>query len=242
MKIDKIKKVGSKYKITLENNLQITTYDDVILNNDLLFKKEVDLEKLYQDTEYYDYYNKAIKYIVKRLRSIKEMKDYLKDNQNKDKIINDLIKVGLLNDDNFAKAFINDKIYLSNYGPLKIKEELLKHEINEIIIDKYINQIDNSIIKNKLAKLINKKITNKYSSYYLKQKIVNELTNLGYEYDSIIEIIDNIELDDSKSIKEEYEKIKKRLNKKFKGKELELNIKQRLYQKGYTKEKIDKLF
>ena len=40
MNIEKIKKVGKKYKILLENGDEIKTYDDVIINYGLLYKKE----------------------------------------------------------------------------------------------------------------------------------------------------------------------------------------------------------
>ena len=43
MKIEKIKKTKSgKYILELDNNEKITTYDEVILNNNLLFNKEID--------------------------------------------------------------------------------------------------------------------------------------------------------------------------------------------------------
>ena len=41
MKIEKIKKSGRKYKIVLENKDTITTYDDVIINNGLLYNKNI---------------------------------------------------------------------------------------------------------------------------------------------------------------------------------------------------------
>ena len=41
MKITKISKTGSKYKLVLDSGEIITTYDDVILNNNLLFSKRM---------------------------------------------------------------------------------------------------------------------------------------------------------------------------------------------------------
>ena len=82
MKIEKLKRLPSgKYKIIFDNDEKMITYDDVILKNNLLFNREVDKEKLRDinlDTEYYNIYNKVLNYIVKRKRSIKEIKEYLK--------------------------------------------------------------------------------------------------------------------------------------------------------------------
>ena len=81
MKIEKIIKLKSgKYKIFLDNNEQITTFDDVILNNNLLFHKEIDNDiyvKIKEENNYYELLNSSIKYISKRLRSEKEIKIYL---------------------------------------------------------------------------------------------------------------------------------------------------------------------
>ena len=42
MKILGIKKQNNKYKIKLEGNETIETYDDIIIKNNILYKKEID--------------------------------------------------------------------------------------------------------------------------------------------------------------------------------------------------------
>ena len=80
MKIEKIKKSGRKYKIVLENRDTITTYDDVIINNGLLYNKNINtktLNDITKETSYYDVYYKCINYITKKLRSEKEIDKYI---------------------------------------------------------------------------------------------------------------------------------------------------------------------
>ena len=81
MKIEKIQKLkNNKYKILLENKEIITTYDDVILQNNLLFKNDVSselLNKINNETLYYDCYNKVLKFIDKKLRSEKEIEEWV---------------------------------------------------------------------------------------------------------------------------------------------------------------------
>ena len=83
MKIIKYqKKANNKYKVYLENNETIDIYEDVILKHKLLYKKEIDnslLKKLSEDNEKEDIYNKCIKYISVRIRSVEEMKEYIKN-------------------------------------------------------------------------------------------------------------------------------------------------------------------
>ena len=57
MKIKKVRKQGTKYKIILENNDVITTYDEVIIKNNILYKKEINLDllnRILEENKYYE--------------------------------------------------------------------------------------------------------------------------------------------------------------------------------------------
>lgn len=251
MKIEEIKKQkNGKYKITFENGEVLNTYDDVILNNGLLFHKNVDsllFNKLNEETKYYDIYNKTIKYIEKKLRSKKEIELFLDKNEigldDKKKIIAKLESINLVNDRMFANAYFQDRINLSNDGPYKIINELKKNNINEDIIISIEEKIDNDVIYEKLNKLVLKKIRSNHnkSNYMLKQKIIVDMINLGYEKSMIIGII-NENMDNSNSVvQNEYKKIFNKLSKKYDGEELDRMIKNKLIQKGFSSEEINKI-
>ncbi len=246
MKIDKIKKSGKKYKIVLENGTEIRTFDDVIINYNLLYHKEIDdvlLNKILKDNAYYEVYNKVLNLISKKIRSEKEINEFLdKYDVDKNKIITKLKSINLINDKLFAKAYISDKINLSNEGIDKIKNDLLKHNIDLNIIEEELSKIDDDLIDKKIIKLINKKTKNsKYTGVKLKYKVVNELINLGYDKYKIIEIYDSLDIKNDNLIVKEYDKLYKQLSKKYSGKELEYKINTKLYNKGYTKEEIDNI-
>ena len=249
MKIEKIKKTGKKYKILLSDGSEIKTYDDVILKYGLLYHKTIDnelLNKINIDNNYYEIYYKVVNYITKRLRSEKEINIYIDKNNitktDKEKLIKKLKEMNLINDLNFTKAYINDKINLSNIGIDKIKSELLNHNISSDIIDNELNKIDNNLIKEKLKKLIIKKTKNsKYAGYKLKYKVVNELINLGYDKNQILEIYDTISVENTENIKTEYDKLYKKLSYKYSGKELERKIKTKLYNKGFNIDEINNI-
>lgn len=248
MKIEKIQKLkNNKYKIKLDSGDIINTYDDVILNNSLLFNKEIDLgllNKINNETLYYDCYNKTLKFIDKKLRSEKEVKEYLKKYSEmgyEDKILKKLKEINVINDENYAKAYISDRIFLSTDGPNKIKQELLNYGIDEKIIEENINKIDKETIYNKCKKIIDKKIKSntKYSNYMLNQKITSDLVNKGYDVALIKQILENKVFDNDLVIEKEFKKIYNKLSKKFNGNELYYNLKNKLYQKGFTKEEIE---
>lgn len=249
MKIEKIKKLKSgKYKLELDNDQSIITYDDVILKNNLLYNKEIDndkLNELYKDNTYYDTYNKVVKMISKRLRSEKEISDYLEKNNviDKDKIISRLKSVNLINDTNFAKAYLYDRLYLSKDGVSKIQSDLIDYGINDNIISDLLSNLDEAIIDEKLEKIVIKKIksnSNK-SNYLLKQKIIYDLINLGYDKEKIVYYFDKNITDDSSAILKEYNKLFKKLSLKYSDDKLKCEIKNKLFQKGYSSYEIDKI-
>ena len=242
MNINKIVKMkNNKYKIFIDDEVLIT-YDNVILANDLLYKKSIDKKtyiKMISDTNYYDVYNKVVNYILKRRRSEKEIVLYLNKfslgENEKNGIIEKLRDIKLIDDIEFCRAYINDKLYLSKDGILKIKNDLLKQNIPLDIIEDALNNIDKNIIDDRLEKMIIKKIrtNNKYSNSYLKQKILNEMMNKGYNKEKILNIIDSNINNDNDILNKEFNKIYDNLSKKYSGYDLENNVKQRLISKGF---------
>lgn len=249
MKIKNIKKLSSgKYKIVFDDESSITTYDDLIINNNILYKKEISDElysKLINENYFYEAYNKTLNYVLKRLRSRKEIEEYLDKfeltNIDKTKIIDKLESNNLVNDYNYVKAYISDAINLTNDGPDKIKKYLLDLDISEDIIEEELSKIDNDIIVDKAYKIIAKKFksNNKYSEYQFNQKILIDLTNMGYSRDLINNLLENFEFNDDDLLSKEYEKIKEKLSRKYSGYELYNKIKQKLYSKGFDINKIN---
>ncbi|MBP3920277.1 MAG: RecX family transcriptional regulator [Bacilli bacterium] len=250
MKIEKIKKVGSKYKIILENNDIISTYDEVIINNNIVYKKELNEElinKINFETGYYDIYNKVLKYISIKLRSEYEIKMYLEKQgisiDYSKEIIKKLRENNLINDKVFVRAYIHDKLSFSNDGPYKIKKALINHKIDSDIIEKELNNIDKSVYLEKLRKQILSKIKSntKYSCGMLKQKLLNYFINLGYDGNDILFILEQNDISNGDIIKREYDKLYNKLKNKYNGEQLKYIIKSKLYQKGFKMEEINEI-
>ena len=240
MKILKYKKLKNNiYELTLDNNEKIKLYEDVILKEGLLLKKEIDnLDRLTEINNQYDVYNIALKYLNHHVLSIKGMKDYLLkkkyDLQIIDNIIDKLVCKGYLNDSYYAKCYITNQVNLSNDGPYKIIKHL---EDNNITSDIYTEYLDNysDTWYDRVDKYINKQLkVNKKSTYFFKNKMLINLVNLGYDKEMINECLNNIQIDNLDELKEiEKNKIRKKLERKYSGDELERKIKEKLYQKGF---------
>ena len=141
-----IKKGNGNYQIIFDNEKKINIQEDVIIKNNLLYKKEIDndlLLKIIVENEEYEIYNKCVNYIGVRLRSINEIREYMarKDIslEKQEEVIERLLKNKLLDDSVFARAFIKDKMNFTTMGPYRIELELKKHKIDDKIIKKYID-------------------------------------------------------------------------------------------------------
>ena len=250
MKINKFKKIGSnKYKIYFDNE-SLIVYEDVILKYNLLYKKDIDNDLLIEiNKENYksSIYDVSIKYISVRMRSKKELEEYLKNKKKDKKDIEETIKrlqsQDLLNDEKFAKSYINDKLYLTNYGLTKIKNDLLKLGVEEYIIDVIVNNIDLQVINDKLSKIIDKelKINSKLPTNKLNNKIINRCINLGYNYEDILNILNDKNIEGNSNIEYDYKKIYEKYKNKYDEYNLNAVIKSKLYQKGYTIDEINNI-
>ena len=218
MQINKFKKKGkNKYEIIFDNT-SLLLYEDIILKYDLLIKKDIDehlLDEIINENSYYDAYETSLSYIEHKLRTRREIEDYLDrkgfDSKYIEYAIDKLNKMNLLNDKLYVSAFINDKINLTLDGPYKIKNELTNLNIDESIIDDYLSKIDKSIWDDRVDKIINKKMhTMDNKSYYMFiNKLKNELYNKGYCNEVIEKKLSNIKYESDSITKDAEKAIKK---------------------------------
>ena len=246
MKITKYKKsTNGRYILTLEDDSKLSLYEETILEFNLLLTKNIDdVEEISKFNMQYEAYYIALKSINSRYKSVEEVRKMLKNKEFSseivDFVIDRLIKQGYLNDQLFAKLYINNQIVTTSRGPLRIKKDLLDKGVNNSIIDEELIEFNEDIQLEKIDKVINKSIKSNHSrgGVILKSKIFNDLKTLGYESSIINKIINDYDYSDNKDLyKKEYDKLYKRLSKKYEGKELEYKINERLYQKGLYYEK-----
>ena len=243
MKIIKYKK-GSKglYKVELDDGRCLALYEEVILKFDLLLKKEV-LESELDDIEKFnlecDVYYVALNSLKSRFKSVYDTKEFLLKKEYPsdlvEKSVDKLVSQGYLNDRSYAKGFINNKMVTSNMGPNKIRKELLEHRISLDIINEELVVFEEEIQLEKINKVVDKLIRSNHTrgGFVLKKKITNDLVMLGYDIDLINKVIIDFDFSNDKDmVKKEYDKLYKRLSRKYSGNELEYKIKEKLYQKG----------
>ena len=249
MEIIKFKKnKDNTYMVIFDNNLSLKLYDDVIVKYNLLSNKILNDQMLTEISDYNDYllgYYKAIKYIMKKLRSEKEVRIFLEKLEIKksdiDKLILKLRNDGYINENNYLKAYINDQINLSLTGPDKIKDNLKKLGFSDEDIDNYLIEFD-AIWVGRIEKIISKKLklNRNLGKNKLKLKIINDLVNMGYKKYDIISVLDSVHLDDKDILLKEYQKALRKFEAKFKD-NLEYKVRDYLYKKGFDLNEIERV-
>jgi len=250
MEIVKFKKnKDNTYMVIFDNDLSLKLYDDVIIKYNLLVNKTLDDKLLDEITKYNDYllgYYKAIKYIMKKLRSEKEVRVFLEklevSKSDIDKLIGKLRYDGYINETNYLKAYVNDQINLSLNGPDKIVDNLKKLGFREDEILDYLSDFDEEWIL-RIEKLVAKKIKTNHNlgKNKLKSKIINDLVNMGYKKYDIISVIDKSSFDDSDVLLKEYNKAIRKYSLKYEDKLLKSKIKDYLYKRGFDISEIGRV-
>ena len=250
MQILKYKKMSSgKYKIELDNGINMELYEEVILKHELLLKKSVDqtMIPIIQDSNLeWEVYYVALKSLKQRFKSSYDLRSSLVKKEYPvdlvDKAVNKLLEQGYLNDASFAKGYINNQIITSSKGPNSISNDLRNKGIDEKIIREEIVVFDRDLQKSRIKKIIDKNIKSNHNKggSVLKNKIITNLLNLGYDLDIVQMVISNYQFgNDIELAKKEYDKLYKKLSRKYSGEELKYKIKEKLYQKGLKYEEVD---
>lgn len=249
-----IKTKGNRYLLKVKNNDELETYlvyENAIIKHGFLSPRELTLKEykiIKQDKTNDQLYEKALKYINYKMRTVSEVKKHLKkdvkDEAAMNKIISKLKSNGYLNDDFYAKTYMNEKIDYDLVGPRYIKEKLILKGIHYDIIDanlinyKEENQFDKvfELIKKETKYKIKKPYRKAYMS--LKQKLVNKGFSLGVIESSLLSNIDLIKgcIDEDSLILREIENLKKRYDlRKYEDKS---KITKSLLSKGFNYETI----
>lgn len=244
-KIIKISKKNKKYLVSFENSdIEYTLTEDQIVEFRIIVGNALDekaFKKLNKSISETTLYNKTIHYIDFKPRTEKEVIKYLKDQKAEDTTIKDiikkLIKINYLNDERYAKSFVNESIRKQkgkNYIKQTLQDKGIEINLIQIALEEYEYslEIENALIK--AQKLV--KNFSKYPIKKQKQKINEKLYIDGFGYDIINYAINKI-----KFIDESDELLEKEYNRLvLKGFDNNKII-QKLLAKGYDYTNIKKM-
>jgi regulatory protein len=226
---------------------------DVLIKFQLKKGMELDdfsfLEIHYQDS-IRKAYNLAVNYLARRMRSEKEIKDYLVKKEMDDPIINEILHrltaQKYINDEEFTLAFVRTQVNTTDKGPNEIKRELKEKGIAEGIQIKVLKEFPLEQQIEKATKISGKffQKNTKESGKVLKQKLGNLLLRKGYSFEVITiavneTFVNNEDDVDMGAIRFQGEKANRKFI-QYSGYEFNQKMKQTLFRKGFSIELIEK--
>ncbi len=246
-KIDAVKKLKKIVQLTVKNetyDIEPEMYLKFHLREGLELEEKV-WKELITENDYLKYYKLGIIKLKKMLTRY-EMKNYLISLGASEGVVKQVIskydEKRYLDDLLYTKDYIQMKKY--QYGPLVLEHQLRDKGIDFDLIHEEIDKIDEHEI---LSHQIPKKLTS-IKNKPKRQALLNVKTHFirnGYSNQVVSSILektaDQYQGDELKLIQKDYDKLYLRLSKKLSGYELKSSIKEKLYQKGYQLEDIQKV-
>ena len=197
MKITAIKqqvKAKDRYSIYVDEKYTFSLSETALLESrlasgqDLSPEQVKDFKQLSADDKIY---GRALRYTAMRPRSRWEVQFYLERKQASpplaNSILNKLSIIGLLDDQKFAQAFVNDRRLLRPTSRRKITAELRKKRVPDEAIQKALGED----IKDERAALLHVIETKRRQAKYQDDlKLMQYLARQGFSYDDIKSALD----------------------------------------------------
>ena len=207
MKITALTKKGNNVLVCFEDGEFVAIDYRTVLDHGLRRNDDIDenkKEQLISESEFVKAKDSSFRSLSKRPHSTLELKNkLLKKGYTKktvERTVQNMKNGNYLNDDQFTKLFIEERVKRKKTGVNKLKAELFKRGIDRKIIEENLSDIDSetnfenavSLAKRKSELLIRRGIEPKK----VKQKVFSFLSSRGYESEVIMKILRHLELDE----------------------------------------------
>lgn len=149
------------------------------------FLSDAEIEQLKHSDERNKAYDRAVRFLSYRSRSVAEVTRYLRDKDYTDEVINDtvtrLLEQNYLNDEEFARAWLRNREQLGPRGRQALQYELRQKGIVDQIIEKVLADLDEdelawAAVENKFPRWQN------LPEQEFKKKLIGFLNRRGFSY------------------------------------------------------------
>ena len=184
-----------RYSVFVDGSFAFGISEAALIESGITNSQEisnVELQQFKNDAEVDKAYNKALSLIARRLRSEWEIREYLSKKNypidHVDHIIMRLYKRNWLDDESFARMWVENRRLLKSASARRIAQELKSKHVHEDIIRKVLEE-DTHEEKGILSELILRK--RKQTRYQDDDKLLAYLVRQGYNYQDIKEALIN---------------------------------------------------
>ncbi|GBG95433.1 regulatory protein RecX [Ligilactobacillus salitolerans] len=248
----KTQKRKGRYNIYLDGKYAFPIGEDVLIRFALSKGQELTEEEIQNITEADNTskaYQKALNYLSHQLRTKKEVRDHLAQQEiavpDIEKTIDKLVELKLLDDLQYAKSFVRTMARTSDKGPTVISAKLKQKGI-------LADDISDALLEFPLADQIKsglaaaKKSANHLHGQSFRaatNKIFQQLMQKGFSSEVVSEVMDELDLksDDeaeSSALREQGDKLWRK-NQRFDPKKQVQKVREGLYRKGFASDLIN---
>ncbi|WP_080873795.1 recombination regulator RecX [Oceanobacillus timonensis] len=230
---------GDKYGFSVDEEILIKfrLEKGMELNDELM-------ETLQEQDNLHKIYTLTIHFLSYRIRSEKEVITYLQKKEVEDEqisvIMQRLKKENLLDDQQFADMFVRSRMNTSSKGPKVIEQELFEKGISGPIAASALEQYTPALQKEKIQKLLGKKIKQSSKDSFQKQmnQAKNTILQKGFDQQFIFNAVQNMKQEENtdqewEALTFQGEKLYQKHMKKYEGFPLKQKVMEGLYRKGF---------
>lgn len=202
----------NRFNIFLDGKFAFAADEDTLVNLHLFKGKQLsseDLENILSETKIGRWMENMYRLFSIRQRSEKEIRDYFESKQSQskikgkesiskaliDKVIDRLKQKGLIDDEEFAKAWVDARRRSRKKGKFALKQELFQKGIAKEIIEEAISDQSSDVREEQVAEAaINKKLKSWTLLPYLgkKKKAYDFLMRRGFEYKVVKVVVEKL--------------------------------------------------
>lgn len=186
-------RLKGRYSIFVDGKYSFSLSADALLDEKLYNGQELDeqqlktYKRLSQDDKAYGL---ALAYVARRMRSEWELRDYFRRKgygpELAEQLIARLDKLGFVNDERFAEAWVSTRRLLKPVSKRRLVQELKQKRIAEDVIDKVLQE-DEADERQVLRDLIARK--RRQTKYQDELKLMQYLARQGFGYDDIKSVL-----------------------------------------------------
>lgn len=201
-KIEPQKKRKGRFNIYVDDEFACGLSEETIIDEGISEGQklqDIDIEKLLEKDQSAKAYNKALRFLGYRVRSEKEIRDKLIEKEFHPKIIEKTIlklkKTGQIDDEEFARTWIEDRCAVKPSGKYLIIRELKQKGVRQEIIDKVLKKM----LPEEKEIILALKVAQKKAKVYkalprqeFNQKISAHLARRGFSWEIIKRILNKL--------------------------------------------------
>ncbi|MEW9676985.1 recombination regulator RecX [Lentibacillus sp. L22] len=252
------KRQNSRYNIYIDNGdgeqYGFSVDEAVLIEYHLKKGLELDdamITTLLKKDSFHKSYTLAINYLSYRMRTKKEMHDFLLkkevDEEQISKILSRLEQEKLIDDKQFAESFVRTRINTTTKGPRLVQKELQEKGVAADIAGQAVTAYTYEIQYEKACKVVEKKLnqSSKHSFRQRLQQLQGNLLQKGFTQPIIKDVLDEMaeQKDDDaewEALVHHGEKVMRKYGKKQSGQMLDQKVKEALFRKGFAIEQINR--